>query len=233
MVSCSNQHVRYRLSGDYPFHQTNLFEIGNNREMIFENQYLLANPIGETYKINISLWNAHKDPIFGHTKFVHNWTIQEVIVEYAIVDFINNSTELWILNDGRKCFLLTLFYYFSPVKKQQSISSPAAFAVQLLMGQIDHPTQPQVTCSWGDGTRNSPDREYFNNTGLGSSYQFLHFYARHNHYTYQCNMSNHVSEMNFTKDVSSNKIIPHNSILLYQQFLFYSSWNRSQFTSGS
>lgn len=75
----------------------------NRQQQNYSTEYLIANEGDDTYKINVSIWNAHKDPIYGHTKYVHNWTIQEVIVEYAIVKFQDDSDDVWILDDGRKC----------------------------------------------------------------------------------------------------------------------------------
>ena len=179
--------------------QTSHFFAEGNRERSYSTKFLLANEGEDTYKINISIWNAHRDPIYGHTRFVHNWTDQQVIVEYAIVDFIDETDDVWIKEDGRK--LLCGSRSYSGLCNC-SLVLFAAYVVNLTKLQTYHPSKPFMNCEWGDKTGFSPENEPYNNTNLNETYPIPHIYTKHNHYTYECTISNHVSELSFEKNVS-------------------------------
>ena len=73
------------------------------------------------------------------------------------------------------------------------------------------PTDPQVTCEWGDGTTEPNELGFhfhnatqFNFTGNDTLIHvaFPHDYPAHNEYNVSCTMWNRVSSMNFSKSVS-------------------------------
>lgn len=169
----------------------------DNREVLMETRYKIASIDDEVYKINVSIWNGHRDPIYGLTKYVLNWTKQEVIVEYAAALFNDISPPLWIKDDGRKMNVFPQKQTFSSLKKNLLL----AYMVQLEKNQIDHPSNLRITCEWGDGSRNSPSGGFYNQTGHNVFYPIPHSYPKHNEYTYNCSMFNHVSELSFSQKV--------------------------------
>lgn len=77
-----------------------------------------------------------------------------------------------------------------------------AFEIQWHWKQADRPTDPFMSCEWGDGE--SIKGEPFNMTypTNDSIYRIPYDYPVHDEYTYTCTMSNHVSNMTITQDVS-------------------------------
>ena len=79
-----------------------------------------------------------------------------------------------------------------------------AFEIKWHWLQIDKPTDPFMSCDWGDGSGLSPNEEPFNMTYTTNDtyYRIPYDYGKHNEYTYSCTMSNHVSNMTIGQDVS-------------------------------
>jgi hypothetical protein len=75
-----------------------------------------------------------------------------------------------------------------------------------------------MTCDWGDGSGKSPDSEPFNMTYNATDDIFLvpYDYAKHNEYTYECTMENHVSSWTFSKDVSKALTYSHFRTILFK-----------------
>ena len=75
--------------------------------IIGSTRYFLPTDDSDPYKIDISMWNRHADPIYGMTRSSVNSTTQQVVVEYAAVEFIDVSETFWFRDDGR----MSTFYH--------------------------------------------------------------------------------------------------------------------------
>ena len=103
----------------------------------------MPNPANVPYKINISLWNQHRDPMYGMTGYVHNWTTQEVIVEYAAVNLIDTSDDIWLRDDGRE-LIARLQNYTVFIQNRFNQSSCINLASRAMSVSYTHLTLPTI-----------------------------------------------------------------------------------------
>ena len=87
----------------YTFTSTHYVYLGSAREIV--NEYSWSTE-GE-YEVNITLENLHSEELFGHVKYIHNFT-KSIHVQYPVMDFKDDDVVLdWFLSDDVD-FLLTL-----------------------------------------------------------------------------------------------------------------------------
>ena len=77
--------------------------LGNARQIV--NEYSWS--IEGQYEVNITLENLHSEELFGHVKYIHNFT-KIVHVQYPVINFEDNDIVLdWFVTDNVD-FILTL-----------------------------------------------------------------------------------------------------------------------------
>ena len=87
----------------YSFTSTLNIYLGSAREIV--NEYSWSTE-GE-YEVNVTLENLHSEELFGHVKYIHNFT-KTIFVQYPVQEFKDDDVVLdWFLTDDVD-FLLTL-----------------------------------------------------------------------------------------------------------------------------
>ena len=71
------------------------FHLGSAREFVNEYSWSIE---GE-YEVNITLENLHSEELFGHVKYIHNFT-KIVHIQYPVMDFKDDDIVLdWFVTD--------------------------------------------------------------------------------------------------------------------------------------
>eukprot|EP00094_Tigriopus_californicus_P011733 TCALIF_11336-PA protein Name:"Similar to lov-1 Location of vulva defective 1 (Caenorhabditis elegans)" AED:0.02 eAED:0.02 QI:96/0.94/0.83/1/0.71/0.80/36/119/3138 len=168
--------------------------MGDQRAFAYTHDYLRNG----TYIVNVTSWNLHSESVYGHVKYYNNDT-QIIIVQKEVKDWTVHAPDYWIRDNGSYLFGWQYVPFAEPITD-----------LPLL------PTDPNLICTWGDGTGASPNDEPidFNVVRLADpgdpsnrTYVFQHDYDDHGEYNISCLMYNKVSNQTLQKSMTIYNLI--------------------------